>query len=110
MLGRSPRRKRARNESASRSTGSRSALESAIGLAPFEAPGQRRQDVLESHQGAGVTLARRRLVEAEDRRGLAVGELLVVPQGQDFAVDRVEAVQGLLEPDLAFGPDRRLAR
>ena len=32
-----------------------------------------------------------------------------MPQDEDLAVDRVHAVEGLLEPDLPLGPDRRLA-
>src|SRR5262249_26597130 len=32
-----------------------------------------------------------------------------MPQDEDLAVERVHAVERLLEPDLALGPDRRLA-
>jgi hypothetical protein len=60
-------------------------------------------------QRPGVALARRRFIQAQGRGGVAVGHLLVVPQHKDLAVERVHAVERLLEPDLALGPHRRLA-
>ena len=50
------------------------------------------------------------LGQAEHQRGLVVGQVLEVPQGQDLAVDRVHAVERLLDDQLVLGADRgRLA-
>ena len=69
----------------------------------------RRQDLLEPLQRPDVTVAGRRLGQAEHLRGLVVGEVLEMPQGQDLAVDRVHAVERLLDDQLVLGPDRGLA-
>jgi hypothetical protein len=34
-----------------------------------------------------------------------VAQLLEVPQNQDFAVEGIHGIEGLLEPDLHLGPD-----
>ena len=109
MLGRSPARYRARNDSATTSNGSRSAVGVAHDPSSATPPGQGGQDLLEPLQRPGVALARRRLLQAQGRGGVAVGHLLVVPQDQDLAVERVHAVERLLEPELPLGPHRRLA-
>src|ERR1700735_5432160 len=107
MLGRSPDRNRAINESARSSIGSRPSDEgvadaSAVMIeASFrfrvdsklaKSAAHIRQDVLEPDQSPRVALAGGRFVEAKHLRGLSVGKLLEVPQGEDLTVDRVEVV------------------
>src|SRR5256885_212655 len=87
--GRSPRRWRWANSSASCSTGLRSALESAMygSSSTWEKAGHARQDLFEPLQRPDVAVAGRRLLQSEDLRRLAVAQLLEVAQDQHFAVD-----------------------
>ena len=54
-------------------------------------------------------LACRRLLQPECCCGVAIGHLLVVPQHEDLAVERVHAIERCLKPDPAFGANRRAA-
>ena len=49
-------------------------------------------------------------VDAQHLGGLGLAQLLEVAQGQHLAVERVHAVERLLEADLQLGPDGGLAR
>ena len=60
-------------------------------------------------EGPDVALGGRRLLEAQHAGGLGVAQLLEVAQGQDLAVERVHAVERLLEADAPLGADGRLA-
>ena len=77
---------------------------------PFLPPGHRRENLLETLQGTEVTLGRGRLLDAQHPGRLGGGQLLEVAQRQDLAVDRVECVERLLEPEDPLGPDDRLGR
>jgi hypothetical protein len=65
---------------------------------------------LEPFERANVAFGGGRIFDAEHLGGLGAGQLLEMTQGEDFAVDGVEGVERFLEPEHAFGPDRRLSR
>src|SRR5262249_15167748 len=94
MVGFSPRLQRARNSSASSSTGPRSSLEEDMGLLPVlvKKPRSGLEHVAQALQGTNMPIAGGRGLDAEYLGGLVVGEFLEVPQGQDLAVDRVQGV------------------
>src|SRR4051794_20578941 len=84
--GRSPRRQRWANSSASWSSRSQRPEEGAsISGAPQAAQGR-----LEPLQRPDVALGGGGLLDAEHLGGLGAGELLEVAQGEDLAIDRVE--------------------
>ena len=64
---------------------------------------------MEPCQGPDIPIAGRGLGQREDLGRLAVAQLLEVPQYDDLAVDRIHAVERLLEPEPLLGPDGRLA-
>ena len=72
-------------------------------------PGMDERISFETLQGPDITVAGGRLGQAEHLRGFVVGQVLEVPQGQDFAVDRVHAVERLLDDQLVLGADGGLA-
>jgi hypothetical protein len=55
-----------------------------------------RKDLFEPFEGPDIAIAGGCLAEAEHRGGFGVAQLLEVPQGQDFPVEFVHAVEGLL--------------
>src|SRR5262245_14696824 len=73
------------------------------------AAGHAGQYVLQALEGAEVTLAGRGLLEVEHLCDLDRAQLLEVTQGQDLAVERVQAVERFLQTDLAFSADGGLA-
>src|SRR5262249_59092513 len=75
---------------------------------PLPQAGDGREDLLEPLQGPDVAVARRRLAQAEHLRGLVVGQVLEVAEGQDLAVDRVHVVERLLDDQLVLDADGRL--
>ena len=105
MVGFSPRLQRARNSSASTSTGLRTSLEEDIALLPVLVKKARcgLQNITQAFQGADMPIASGRRLDAEHLGGLVIGEFLEMPQGQDFPVDRIEIVDGLLEVQLHLG-------
>src|SRR5262249_12656879 len=68
-----------------------------------------RQDLLEPVQSPDVPLTGRRLLEMQLAGDLGVGQFLEMPQHQDLAIQRVHGVEGLLQPHLPLGADRRHA-
>ena len=61
-----------------------------------------------SHQGSDVSLGPSLLGDRQGERRLGAIELLEVPQGKHLAVDRIEAVQRLLDPQEPLGALRGL--
>ena len=70
--------------------------------------GGRREELLEPLQGADVSVAGRRLGEAGHLRGLVVGEVLEMTQGQDLAVDAAGADSSPDRARAREGPGRRI--
>src|SRR5262249_24844966 len=70
----------------------------------IEKTGDALEELLQPCQGAKIAVAGCGLRQAEDRRGLAVAQLLEVPQGDDFAVERRQLVQRRLDLELHLGP------
>src|SRR6516225_6120998 len=105
IVGFSPRLQRARNSSASSSTGPRSLLEDDIVLLPVfvKKPRSGLQNITQTFQGTNMPIAGGRGLDAEHLGGLVIGEFLEMPQGQDFPVDRVQGVDGFLEDQMHFG-------
>src|SRR5579884_385584 len=103
-VGFSPRLQRARNSSASNSTGPRSSLNEGIALLPVlvKEPWSGLENVTQALQGTHMPIAGGRGLDAEYLGGLVIGEFLEMPQSQDFPVDRVQSVDGLLEDQLHF--------
>src|SRR5262249_42925816 len=75
----------------------------------LQAAGHAGEDVLEPLEGAEVALAGGRLADAEDAGGFGGGEVLEVAECEDFAVEGVHGIEGLLKPDFHFGADGGLA-
>src|SRR5262245_60805792 len=75
-----------------------------------EEAGHSLKSVLQPPQSPDESDARGGLAHAEHVGRLSVVELLVVPQGEDLAIQRFHVVKGLLNPQLQFGPNEGLAR
>ena len=75
---------------------------------PSSPPGIFGEDVFEPLEGTDVPLRPGLLGDPQGLGRLGAVELLEVPQGQHLAVDRVEAVERLLDPEQPLGPVRRL--
>src|SRR5215831_3814655 len=90
MVGFSPRLQRARNSSASNSTGPRSSLieDMALPLVLVKEPRSGLEHVAQALQRPNMPIAGGRGLDAEHLGGLVVGEFLEMPQGQDLPVDR----------------------
>ena len=67
------------------------------------------EDLAQPLQGTDVAVARGRFAKPENLGGLGVGEILEMPKRQDFAVDRLHAVEDRLKADLHLGAKRGLA-
>src|SRR5262245_35283268 len=68
-------------------------------------PGEGSENLLEPLEGPDVAVARGCLRQPQNGRGLGVGQLLEVSQGEDLAVERVHAVEGFLKAQLPLGAD-----
>src|SRR5262245_28950808 len=92
MVGFSPRLQRARNSSARSSTGLRASLEADIALLPFlvKEPRSGLEHIAQALQRTDMPVAGGRGLDAEHLRGLVIGKLLEMSQGQDLPVDRVQ--------------------
>src|SRR5437762_572296 len=66
------------------------------------------QGVLQSFQGADVAIAGGRLLQPEHLGRFVVGQLLEVPQRQDFAIERVHGVEHFLKANPQLRPLCRL--
>src|SRR5262245_59620825 len=118
--GRSPRRKRSMNSSPSFPTNASRSWDSAMSFLTlmemmtdagsragrsFKEPRHRFENCLQTPERAHVARCRAGCGHPQDVRRLLIAELFKVPQGEDLAVDRVEAVDGFLQAKLPFGPD-----
>src|SRR5262245_19848261 len=90
--GASPRRWRWRNSSASALRSSSREVDSLT--SDLQAAGHPREDVAQPLQGADVAFGDRGRADPQDLAGLVGGQLLVMAQGEDLAVDGVHPVQG----------------
>ena len=73
-------------------------------------PGMVARIALSRLRAPNIAFGGGRLLDPQRQGGLGQAHLLEMPQGQDFAVDRVEGVERFLKPHHPLGPDGRLRR
>src|SRR5258707_441006 len=111
MLGCSPRRTRSTNSSPSLPTNSSRSSESNMAMSvvgravppcSVKSVEETRclfQERLQSFDRSHVPCRRPRLRKPQHARGLCIGELLEMPQGQNFTIDGIQGIEGLLQFD-----------